>query len=665
MCGIAGLVDATLASSASELAGRAEAMASTLAHRGPDDHGVWTDPAVGVAFGHRRLSIIDLSSHGHQPMMSGSGRWVLIFNGEIYNYKQLRSVLAQRGVHMRGTSDTEVLLEYIEHFGLVKALQAVDGMFAFAGWDRSRRVLVLARDRMGEKPLYYGTIGRSLVFASELKAIRAHPDFQARLDPSAVTAFLRLSYVPAPLSIYEGIVKLPAGSYLEVPDGRPCSQLRPTTYWNLPALRAVDEPPNLLEELDSTLTAAVASRMIADVPIGAFLSGGIDSSLVVALMQRLSAQPVHTFSIGFEDAAYNEAAYANSVARYLGTDHHELYVSSTDTLDVVPKLPSMYDEPFADSSQVPTFLVSQMTRAHVTVALSGDGGDELFGGYSRYLLHMQMWHALGRTPSFARMAAARAIRAIEVDAWDILGRPVNRLLPRRTRQPHFGDKAHKVARLLAATSPRDTYRIMMSHWQHPESVVVGGREPPLPPGDAVDWPQELSMLGQMMYLDARTYLPDDILVKVDRAAMAVGLETRVPLLAPSVIELAARIPDRLRIHRGRGKIILRSLLHRYIPKQLVERPKMGFGVPIGSWMRGPLRPWVEDLLAPESLAGFGLLDAEIVRNTWAEHISGKYDHKYQLWNVLMLLEWHRITRESGGRPLGPVARSNCSWSSPC
>jgi len=644
VCGIAGFIDTSASRSTEDLIATVERMSSQLRHRGPDDAGVWVDPPSGAAFGHRRLSIIDLTAAGHQPMVSHSGRWVLSYNGEIYNYVDLRRELVQHGVTLRGTSDTEVLLEYVDRFGFRTALERVDGMFALAAWDTEERVLNLARDRMGEKPLYYGWAGPALVFASELKALTAHPGFQTRVDLSALTAYLRLSYVPGPLSIYEGVAKLPPGCFLQIHPHRSQVLPAPVPYWQLPVARGVEGTTQgeLLEQLDVTLRAAVSSRMVADVPVGAFLSGGIDSSLVVALMQQASSASVRTFSIGFDEAAYNEAEYARAVAHHLGTEHHELYVSSSQALDVVPRLPQMYDEPFADSSQIPTFLVSEMTRQHVTVALSGDAGDELFGGYDRYRLHTATWRTLNAVPPRIRAAAASAVQHVDVGSWDRVGRVLNPLVPSKYRQARLGDRAHKVAGLLAAQNPSDTYRMLMSHWQQPESVVLGGREPSLLLGDSSQWPAQLSALGQIMYVDALTYLPDDILVKVDRAAMAVGLETRVPLLAPAVVEFAARIPDSLRIRRGRGKWLLRTLLHRYVPAELVERPKMGFGVPIGGWLRGPLRPWAEDLLSPGALRSNGYLDVSAVRHAWDLHLSGTRDLKYQLWNVLMFLEWDRL-----------------------
>jgi asparagine synthase (glutamine-hydrolysing) len=648
VCGIAGFVDPSLRRTQDELVALATDMATTLRHRGPDDAGVWADPATGVAFGHRRLSIIDLSESGHQPMVSRSGRWVLTYNGEIYNFADLRAELSDQGVRFRGSSDTEVLLEYLDHHGPDETLRRADGMFALAAWNTRERVLLLARDRLGEKPLYYGRAGSSIVFGSELKALRVHPELRTTVDTSALTALLRLSYVPAPLSIYEDVAKLPPGHLLEIhpldptfPDPRP--------YWEMPVVDLPDDrsEAELLDGLDDVLRRAVASRMVADVPVGAFLSGGIDSSLVVALMQQAGGPRVRTFSIGFEEDGYDEAQHAAAVARHLGTDHEELYVSSARALDVVPRLPEMYDEPFADSSQIPTYLVSEMTRRHVTVALSGDAGDELFGGYDRYRVHLALWRVLGTLPPRLREAAGRGVRRVDVGSWDRVGARVNPLLPRRYRQSRLGDRAHKAAGLLTSAGPHETYRMLMSHWQDPTSVVTGATEPDLLLADSRRWPAELSRLGQVMYVDSLTYLPDDILTKVDRASMAVSLETRVPFLAPSVVEYAAGLPDHLRIQRGRGKWLLRTLLDRYVPAELVDRPKMGFGVPIGHWLRGPLRPWAEDLLSPASLRGEGHLDVDVVRQAWQQHLSGSRDLKYPLWNVLMFLEW---TRAQTGQP---------------
>lgn len=652
MCGIAGFIDPSGRRSAAELTSVAEAMAATLRHRGPDDSGVWIDPAMGVALGHRRLSIIDLSPTGHQPMKSRSGRWVLSYNGEIYNFPEIRAELEASGVRFRGTSDTEVMLVHLDRYGVEATLRRVDGMFALAAWDTERQVLLLARDRLGEKPLYYGRAGAALVFGSELKALRAHPGFATTVDASALTAMLRLGYVPSPLSIYQGVSKLPPGHFLEVRPNDPGALPTPQSYWTFPVVRGDDgrSEADVLDGLDSVLRAAVRSRMVADVPVGAFLSGGIDSSLVVALMKD-SGAIVRTFSIGFEEAEYNEAQHAAAVARHLGTEHHELYVTSGQALDVVPRLPAIYDEPFADSSQIPTYLVSEMTRRHVTVALSGDAGDELFGGYDRYRIHLAMWRLLGTVPRPARRATGRAVRRVEVGTWDRVGRRLNPALPKRYRQQRLGDRAHKAAGLLEASGPHETYRMLMSHWQQPTDLVPGAHEPDLVIADPSRWPQGLSRLGQVMYVDALTYLPDDILTKVDRASMAVSLETRVPFLAPAVVEYAAAIPDSLRIRHGRGKWLLRTLLERYVPVSIVDRPKMGFGVPIGSWLRGPLRPWAEDLLSAGSLADEGHLNVGVVRTAWEHHLHGGRDLKYPLWNVLMYLEWARA--QAGQRVLDP------------
>ena len=641
MCGIAGFVDPTCERSHDELVSVADDMSGAVRHRGPDDAGAWADPACGVAFGHRRLSVIDLSPLGHQPMVSSSGRWVLTYNGEIYNYPALRAELAREGARFRGHSDTEVLLEHLDRHGIEGTLRRLDGMFALAAWDTRDRVLALARDRMGEKPLYYGYIGRTLVFASDLASVRAHPDSSLRVDASAVAGLLRLGYVPGPLSIYEEIAKLPPGHVVELRPHEPGPAPEPRPWWTMPVRRAQDDIPleQRVDELDAVLREAVASRMVADVPVGAFLSGGIDSSLVVALMRQVASGPVRTYTIGFEETDYDEATHAAAVARHLGTEHHEFRLSPAEALDVVPRLPEIYSEPFADSSQVPTFLVSQMTRQHVTVALSGDGGDELFGGYDRYRTHLALWRLLRVAPPPLRRAAARGVRAVGVGTWDRVGRAVNPMLPIRHRQARLGDRAHKAAGLLEASGPHETYRMLMSHWHEPERLLPGVRESSLLLADPDRWPSELSRLGQVMHVDALTYLPDDILVKVDRAAMAVSLETRVPLLAPAVVEHAAGIPDDLRLRRGSGKWLLRQVLHRYVPQALVDRPKMGFGVPIGSWLRGPLRPWAEDLLAEDALARTGLLDPAPVREAWTDHLGGHRDLKYPLWNVLMFQQW--------------------------
>lgn len=658
MCGIAGFLCASADRDSDWLTRTAAAMSEAVCHRGPDDAGAWVDAEAGVALGHRRLSIIDVSPLGHQPMRSQDGRWVLSYNGELYNTPVLRAALERRGTRFAGHSDTEVILEHVAAFGMEQTLRSADGMFGFAVWDRRRRVLALARDRVGEKPLYWGWQGSTLLFASELKAMRRHPDFAGRVDRGAAASMLRYGYVPAPWSIYEGIAKVLPGTFVELDAAQPGSA-RTTTYWSFREVVERDRPDRggssdveLVDELDGHLRAAVGSRMASDVPLGAFLSGGIDSSVVVAMMQAQSATPVQTFTIGFSEDGFNEATYAKKVAAHLGTDHTELYVSPDEAMDVVPRLPEMYDEPFGDVSQIPTHLVSALARRSVTVALSGDGGDELFSGYTRYLFHRNVWDRLARVPAPVRGVAARGIRRVHPEQWDRLGRALRPLLPAAVPRSRLGEKLHKGAAMLAARDATDVYRPLLTHWSDPGAVVLGGVEHPDAVVDPARWATLADPTEHMMYLDAISYLPDDILVKVDRASMATSLETRVPLLAPSVIDFAWSLPLADKVRDGKGKWPLRQVLHRYVPAELVERPKMGFGVPVGEWLRGPLRAWAEDLLEPGALRRDGLLDPVVVRQRWAEHCSGERDWQYPLWDALMLVAWHRSVHERSGAMAG-------------
>lgn len=645
MCGITGFIEHH-ASTEAALVARAASMADALSHRGPDDAGTWADPSVGVAFGHRRLAIIDVSPLGHQPMVSHDGRWVLAYNGELYDYRDLRARLERRGVVLRGASDTEVLLESIALDGLAQTLATTDGMYAFALWDRRERRLLLARDRLGEKPLYFGWSGATFLFASELKALQAHPDFHGVIDREALALFMRYAYVPTPHTIYVGISKLEPGTWLSIDPLKPGEVGVSQRFWSLTevAERGAARPftgtrKQAIDELERTMRRAVRSRMVADVPLGAFLSGGIDSSTVVALMQAQSSSPVRTYTIGFHESSFDEAVAARAVAAHLGTDHTELYVTPREAQDVVPGLPSIYDEPFADSSQIPTLLVSKLARTDVTVALSGDGGDELFGGYTRYSVHRRFWSSAGRAPRAVRRRVAGAVTAVGPEQYDALARALDPLLPRGLPRSLVGDKVHKFAGVLSATSAEEAYVGLISHWTDPASVVIGGREPPTTATDFSAWPRSLDRTSQLMAIDAVTYLPDDILVKVDRAAMAVSLETRVPLLAPAVVELAWQLPLAWKVAADGAKPLLKAVLHRYVPRALVDRPKMGFGVPIGSWLRGALRPWAEDLLDRSMLEQQGYFDASTVRTRWQQHLSGERDWKYHLWDVLMFQAW--------------------------
>ncbi len=639
MCGIAGFYSPRRPVANTGLDAQAQAMGDAIAHRGPDDHGVWTSPELGLALAHRRLSIIDLSPLGHQPMASASGRFVAAYNGEIYNYTELRQALESEGVGgWRGHSDTEIMLAAFERWGIERTLRELNGMFAIAMVDLERRVLVLARDRAGEKPLYYGWQGDTFLFGSELKALLAHPSAERVLDEGAVAQFLRLAYVPAPRSIWRGIAKLPPGSLIEVPLAPEARrEYPPRPYWSWP-VPGIDARPISVAaaaaELEPVLRNAIGLRMRADVPLGAFLSGGIDSSTVVALMQAQSARRVRTFSIGFAEAAHDEAAFGRAVAERLGTEHTELRVTAADALAVVPDISRIWDEPFADSSQIPTYLLAKLTREHVTVSLSGDAGDELFGGYVRYIEAPGLLRLHSRVPLFLRRGAAGVLDALPGPRFD---RTLAALSP-RLAVLFGGHRLHKLAAVLGVDGRTELYRRLVSQWPDPGAFYRRAPEPASlidtlavdPRASAVDW---------MMLLDQQTYLPDDILVKVDRATMAVALESRVPFLDPDVIAFAARLPESARIGGGIGKLVLRELLAKYLDPDSFTRPKQGFAIPLAEWLRGPLREWAESLLSREALARYGLLDADFVRRHWEAHVSGARNLHYPLWNFLVLQAW--------------------------
>jgi asparagine synthase (glutamine-hydrolysing) len=638
MCGIAGFVDISRQSNHEMLARTVEAMTDAIAHRGPDGHGKWIDEAAGVALGHRRLAIVDLSPAGHQPMISASGRLVIAYNGELYNSEELRRELGGRVGAWRGYSDTEVLLEAVETWGPVHAMGRSLGMFALALWDRQDKCLWLIRDRLGKKPLYWTLQGQTFLFGSELRALRAHPGFAPDVDRDSVAGFVRRGYFLHPRTVYRGVQQLEPGHMLRV-DAE--GQVKCFPYWSLiDAISAAKIEPftgDLLaatDALDDLLRDAVRRRLVSDVPLGAFLSGGVDSSTVVAIMQQVTSAPVRTFSIGFSEPDYNEAPQAKAVASYLGTDHTELVVTPAEAQDLIPRLPEIYDEPFADSSQVPTFLVSRMAKSRVTVALTGDGGDELFAGYNRYAMGATVLARFGAFPGAAQKTLAALLHAVPPDQWDQLFR----LLPpsRRPRTP--GEKLHKLANVLGKDT-RAAYLGLTSPWGDPEGVVIGGREAVWPVEDANRDALLSDRIEFMQYLDTVSYLPGDILTKVDRATMAVGLEARNPLLDHRVLSFAWSLPLDFKVCGGDAKRALRQVLYRYVPSALVDRPKSGFGIPIGTWLRGPLRDWAEDLLDERKLKEAGLLNPGPIRARWHEHLTGRRNWQHALWTILMFEAW--------------------------
>jgi asparagine synthase (glutamine-hydrolysing) len=648
MCGFAGLLDSSRRGAGEETDDLTRRMVRTLRHRGPDDEGIWSDPEAGYGVGFRRLSIVDLSPLGHQPMESVGGRYVLAFNGEIYNFRPLRRELEMQGRGgFRGHSDTEVMLRAIELWGIEEAVRRFVGMFGFALWDREQKKLHLVRDRVGEKPVYYGWSGDAFLFGSELKALRAFPGFDARIDRDVLAPYLQFGYIPAPFSIYRGIFKLIPGTILTITADEMNREPTPAPYWS--AAQSVEAGrAGRLEEagegwavdrLETLLRDAVGQQMVADVPLGAFLSGGIDSSVVVALMQAQSDRPVKTFTIGFHEKEYNEALHARQVAEHLGTEHTELYVTPEEAMAVVPELPAIYDEPFADSSQIPTLLVSRLARKEVTVSLSGDGGDELFAGYPWYRWSPEIWRRIGWMPRALRLAAARALDGVPTAAWDGILSGVGRLLPGEVGRFASGDRIHKLARLVAKSNgPVDVCRNLLGRWDgKPPLLIAPEARPSWVNGDLADDPDDV--LGRLMYSDLVDYLPDDILAKVDRSSMAASLESRAPLLDHRVVEFAWRLPKSMRVRDGRGKWLLRQVLYRHVPAELIDRPKMGFVVPIDAWLRGPLRDWAEALLDEGRLRAEGFFDPAPIRRKWEEHLSGKRNWQHELWRVLMFETW--------------------------
>ncbi|MFT4059311.1 MAG: asparagine synthase (glutamine-hydrolyzing) [Legionella sp.] len=614
-------------------------MSHTIAHRGPDDWGIWFDPQTGIGLTHTRLAIVDLSPAGHQPMISASGRYIIAFNGEIYNHQKLRAEL--NNSNWRGHSDTETLLAGFDAWGIEATIDRTVGMFAFALWDKQSQILTLGRDRVGEKPLYYGWQGEVFLFGSELKALKIHPAFKSELNNEALALFLRHNYVPAPHSIYKNIYKLLPGTLLQLSLKNPQPVIK--SYWSVAqaairgstALFKGDEV-EMVDELERLGKEAIAQQMIADVPLGAFLSGGVDSSTVVALMQAQSSSPVRTFSIGFHEEQYNEAKYAKAVAQHLGTQHTELYITTKDALSVIPKLSTLYDEPFSDSSQIPTFLVSELAKKEVTVALSGDAGDELFCGYNRYIMTAKLWGTINKVPLALRRGTAKMMRQVSPRAWERLAFVV----PVLKRYSQLGNKVHKGAYVLASASANEAYRRLVSHHDNPYSLLaMDGREPSTFVEQHSEQLTSLCSISRMMIMDFMSYLPDDILVKVDRAAMGVSLETRVPFLDHRLIQFAWSIPLAMKLHTGTSKWPLRQLLYRYIPSQLIERPKMGFAIPLHEWLRGPLQSWAEVLLEEQRLRQEEIFNPSAIRSLWEQHLKGKGNFSALLWNVLMFQAW--------------------------
>ena len=620
-------------------------MTAKLSHRGPDDAGTWNDPGKGVALGHQRLAIQDLSPAGKQPMLSNSGRYLIAYNGEIYNASELKAELANDSSvshDWKGHSDTEVLLAAVEAWGLKSAVSRFVGMFAFALWDKDEGVLHLVRDRLGIKPIYYGKSGKTFLFGSELKALKEHPDFEGKIDRNVLGLFFRHNYIPAPYTIYHNFRKLEPGTILTLRDPDSSSV---TTYWDAwETIHKARSSPfcgsyeDAVRELEVLLCESIKSRMLADVPLGAFLSGGIDSSLVVALMQKQSSKPVRTFSIGFEDTGYDEAPFAKEVANHIGTEHTELYVTPRQAQEVIPRLATIYDEPFSDSSQIPTFLVSELTQKHVTIALSGDGGDELFSGYSRYRLANMTWNKIRSIPSWMKFPLQHLLGIFPQSLWDLLYKPFSPIVPSSIRLRNPGKNLHRIAELMKIPDEKRFYLSMISHFDFPTQIVKGTVEPETKLTQKVQ-PQGLSFNEWMMAQDLVSYLPDDILTKVDRASMAVSLEARVPLLDHRVVDFAWRLPLEWKCNKSESKRILKDVLYKHVPRTLLDRPKVGFGVPIGDWIKGPLKDWAGDLLRENSLKNEGYLDHKVIRTMWDEHQTSKRNWQYQLWDILMFQSW--------------------------
>jgi asparagine synthase (glutamine-hydrolysing) len=650
MCGITGFLDISNTTNHETLQSVIRRMTDRLVHRGPDDSGEWLDVKRGIALGFRRLSILDLSPTGHQPMLSADGRFVIVFNGEVYNFAKLRTELARLGHCFRGHSDTEVMLAAVCQWGIQPAVQRFNGMFAFALWDRRENLLTLVRDRLGIKPLYYGWAGKVFLFGSELKALKAHPLFQGEIDRNALVLYLRHNCIPAPYTIYKGFRKLLPGTILTLSGNQMVEITDPLPFWSA---RETAESgvahlykgsnQEAIAELDGLLRESIRERMVADVPLGAFLSGGVDSSAIVALMQAQSSRPIQTFTVGFHESGYNEAEDAKAIAAHLGTDHTELYVTPQEAQAVIPRLPDLFDEPFADSSQIPAFLIAELARRHVTVSLSGDGGDELFGGYNRYFWAQRIWKSVGWLPGSFRTFGSDALNRTSPSGWESL--LSNRIIPRRLRVSEPGEKIRKIGEVLSADDPAAVYMNLVSHWKDPTAIVIGGVEYPtlLTRRDA--WAHLPDHISWMMFMDLATYLPDDILTKVDRVSMGVSLEERAPYLDDHrLVEFAWRLPLRMKMRNGQGKWLLRQVLYQYLPRKMFERPKQGFGVPIDTWLRGPIKGWSEELLGEQRLKDEGFFNPEPVRQKWQEHLEGKHNWQYHLWDILMFEAWYEKNR---------------------
>jgi len=649
MCGLTGYLDAD-GGSYEEMAKRLELMTHAISHRGPDADGLWVDKEAGVGLGHRRLSIVDLSAAGQQPMTSSSGRFVMVFNGEIYNHQDIRRDIVRQSdnVGWRGHSDTETLLVGFDTWGVVATVKKSVGMFAFALWDRQEKTLTLGRDRMGEKPLYYGWQGEgnngAFLFGSELKALRQHPSFYSQIDRNALCLLLRYNYIPAPHAIYQRIRKLEPGTLLTVSLETRTSEKY--TYWSVSetVVKGCSDPFSggpeaAVDGLEELLKRSIGEQMVADVPVGAFLSGGVDSSAVVALMQSQSNEAVKTFTIGFSEARFDEAVYARAVAKHLGTEHTELYVSPEQVLAVIPKLPELYCEPFADSSQIPTFLVAQLAQQQVKVSLSGDGGDELFCGYNRYLMTQLLWKKMSHVPRGARQFVAHGLGAMTPARINAVLAPIQQLLPDKFKLNNLSDKMHKASDVLSSRNLDELYKGLVSQWEDPASVVLDGGEPADSMISSIQTLEGLDEIQKMMAMDAVSYLPDDILVKLDRAAMGVSLEGRVPFLDHRIVEYSWQLPLSMKLKDGVGKWVLRQVLYRHVPKKLIDRPKMGFALPISEWLRGPLKDWAEALLDEKRLKQEGFFDPLPIRQKWAEHKSCTRDWHSQLWSILMFQVW--------------------------